>query len=75
MGASAADDPAIERVREGIFFLGATVIEQIRRFEADGHRSLADIVAPDLHRPFPAASIIELSVSDGEVARVPAGAG
>lgn len=73
LGASFADDPAIERVREGIFFLGATVIEQIRRFEADGHRSLADIVGPDLHRPFPAASIVELSVSDGEVAHVPLG--
>ncbi len=73
LGTSSSDDPAIERVREGIFFLGATIIEQVRRFEADGHRSLADIVAPDVSRPFPAASIVELTAPEGGLARVPTG--
>jgi type VI secretion system protein ImpG len=67
-------DPSQERVREGLFFLGATVIDEVARFEADGHQALASIVAPDLQRPFPAATIVQLSVAEGDAVRVPAGA-
>jgi type VI secretion system protein ImpG len=67
-------DPTQERVREGLFFLGATVVDEIRRFEAEGHRSVAEIVAPDLGRPFPAATIVQLGLEDGHAVHVPAGA-
>jgi type VI secretion system protein ImpG len=69
-----SDDPDLERVREGIFFLGATVTDQIRRFEADGYFALADIAASDLGRPFPAASIVLLSTTERGVTRVDDGA-
>jgi type VI secretion system protein ImpG len=72
LGERSTDAP-LERVREGLFYLGAAAIDQIRHFESDGQRALADVVAPDLLRPFPAATIVELS-SDRAVRRVPAGA-
>jgi type VI secretion system protein ImpG len=71
--ATLSTDAPLERVREGLFFLGATAIDRIRQFESEGQRALADVVAPDLLRPFPAATVVELS-SDRAVRRVPAGA-
>jgi len=72
LGTPSTDAP-LERVREGLFYLGAAAVDRIREFESDGQRALADVVAPDLQRPFPAATIVELS-SDRSVRRVPAGA-
>jgi type VI secretion system protein ImpG len=72
LGAASHDAP-LERVREGLFYLGATAMDRIREFESDGQRAMADVVAPDLLRPFPAATIIELSGSRS-VQRVPTGA-
>lgn len=66
-------DAPLERVREGLFYLGAAAIDRVREMEAEGQRALADVVAPDLLRPFPAATIVELS-SERSVRRVPAGA-
>jgi type VI secretion system protein ImpG len=74
MAGAFASDPAQERVREGLLFLGASLIDQVGRLEADGHRSLADIVAPDVGRPFPSATIVELSSPPGRVVYAPAGA-
>ncbi len=67
-------DPSLERVREGLFFLGATLIDQIQKHEAEGYRALAEVVAPAIARPFPAATIVELTARDGACRRVPAGA-
>jgi type VI secretion system protein ImpG len=69
-----SNDPDLERVREGVFFLGATVTDQIRRFEADGYAALAEIAAADLRRPFPAASIVELAATGGDVIHIDHGA-
>jgi type VI secretion system protein ImpG len=69
-----SDDPDLERVREGVFFLGAAVTDQIRHFEADGYAALADIAAADLRRPFPAASIVEFSTTGSDVTHVESGA-
>jgi type VI secretion system protein ImpG len=71
---SPSDDPDLERVREGVFFLGASVTDQIRRFEADGYAALADIAAADLGRPFPAASIVLFSTTERGVTHVEDGA-
>jgi type VI secretion system protein ImpG len=71
--AQTTTDAPLERVREGVFYLGAACIDRVREFEAEGQRALADVVAPELLRPFPAATIVELS-SEGAVRRVPAGA-
>ena len=46
------------------------MIDRIRDFEADGQRALAEVVAPALMRPFPAATIVE--VTSPTVQRVPA---
>src|SRR5258708_17010979 len=70
--AQATTDAPLERVREGLFYLGAACIDRVRELEAEGQRALADVVAPELLRPFPAATIVELS-SDA-ARRVPAGA-
>jgi type VI secretion system protein ImpG len=67
-------DPSLERVREGLFFLGATLIDQIQRHEAEGYRALAEVVAPAVTRSFPAATIAQLTARDGGCRRVPAGA-
>jgi type VI secretion system protein ImpG len=67
-------EPSLERVREGLFYLGAAVVDQVREFEAEGYRALADVVAPGLARPFPAATIVELSSTDGAAHKVTAGA-
>jgi type VI secretion system protein ImpG len=67
-------EPSLERVREGLFYLGATVVDRVREFEAEGYRALADVVAPGLARPFPAATIVELSSTDGAAHKVTAGA-
>jgi type VI secretion system protein ImpG len=72
--ARTSNDPSLERVREGLFYLGATIVDQIRELELDGFRAIADVVAPALARPFPAATVIELSVAEGPVERVLAGA-
>ncbi|MGH7296520.1 MAG: type VI secretion system baseplate subunit TssF, partial [Polyangiaceae bacterium] len=45
----------------------------MRELEGDGQRALADVVAPDLLRPLPAATIVELA-TERSVRRVPAGA-
>ncbi|HEY1698018.1 MAG TPA: type VI secretion system baseplate subunit TssF [Polyangiaceae bacterium] len=66
-------DAPLERVREGLFYLGAACIDRVRELEAEGQRALADVVAPDLLRPFPSATILELSV-EKVGRRVPAGA-
>jgi type VI secretion system protein ImpG len=71
--AETTTDAPLERVREGLFYLGATCIDRVRELEAEGQRALAEIVAPELLRPFPAATIALLS-SEGGVRRVPAGA-
>ncbi|MCL2723965.1 MAG: type VI secretion system baseplate subunit TssF [Polyangiaceae bacterium] len=54
-------DPTIERMREGLAYLGATLVDKTGEFQADGFRTLAEVVAPSLLRPFPAATIVELS--------------
>src|SRR5579862_2635998 len=66
-------DAPLERVREGLFYLGAACTDRVRELEAEGQRALADVVAPDLLRPFPAATILEFSVEKA-ARRVPAGA-
>jgi type VI secretion system protein ImpG len=66
-------DAPLERTREGLLYLGAACIDRVRELEAEGQRALADVVAPDLLRPFPAATILELSVEKSG-RRVPAGA-
>jgi len=66
-------DAPLERTREGLLYLGAACIDRVRELEAEGQRALADVVAPDLLRPFPAATILELS-AEGPGRRVPAGA-
>src|SRR5580658_9674132 len=71
---SPSDDPDLERMREGVFFLAASVTDQIRRFEAEGYAALADIAAADLGRPFPAASIALFSTTERGVTRVEGGA-
>ncbi len=68
-----ASDPAQERVREGLLVMAASILDQVGRFESSAHRSVADIVAPDLARPFPAATLVELGAASG-VVTVPAGA-
>lgn len=65
-------DAPLERVREGLFYLGAACIDRVRELEAEGQRALGDVVSPELLRPFPAATIVELS--SAAVRRVPAGA-
>ena len=66
-------DASLERVREGLFYLGATCLDRVRELEGDGQRALAEVVAPDLLRGYPAATIVELlSTSAGQQA--PAGA-
>jgi type VI secretion system protein ImpG len=71
---SVSHDPDAERMREGLFYLAATVLRQIDRFEADGHAALADIAAPDLKRPFPSATLVELTSTSDGVTRVESGA-
>jgi type VI secretion system protein ImpG len=71
--AAPSSDAPLERAREGIFYLAATVMDQTREFERDGQRALAEVVAPDVLRPRPAATVVELA-SERPVARVPAGA-
>ena len=66
-------DAPLERVREGLFYLGAAAIDRIRQLEAEGQRALADVVAPELLRPMPSATILELS-AERSARRVPAGA-
>ena len=66
-------DAPLERAREGLLYLGAACMDRVRELEAEGQRALADVVAPDLLRPFPAATILELS-AEGPGRRVPAGA-
>ncbi|MGH7298614.1 MAG: type VI secretion system baseplate subunit TssF, partial [Polyangiaceae bacterium] len=72
LGQPTADAP-LERVREGLFYLGATCMDRVRELEGDGQRALADVVAPDLLRPLPAATIVQLA-TERSVRRVPAGA-
>ena len=72
LGALSTDAP-LERVREGLFYLAGAAVDRIRQFESEGHRALADVVAPDVLRPFPAATVVELS-SERSVRLVPAGA-
>jgi type VI secretion system protein ImpG len=67
-------EPSLERMREGLFYLAATVVDRVREFETEGYRALADVVAPGLARPFPAATIVELSSTDGAMHKVTAGA-
>lgn len=73
LGEPASNDAPLERAREGLFFLGAVAMDQVRELEGDGQRALADVVAPDLMRPFPSATIVELA-AERAVRRVPAGA-
>ncbi len=65
-------DPEVERFRQGLFYLGARLLEQSHRFEGEDYRALAELVSPDLSRPIPAATIVELSGAEGAV-KVPAG--
>ncbi|WP_394848627.1 type VI secretion system baseplate subunit TssG [Pendulispora brunnea] len=57
---------ALDRVRRGVYSLAASVIERIHHFQADSHRALAEVVAASSTRPFPAATIVELSLSGAE---------
>jgi type VI secretion system protein ImpG len=66
-------DAPLERVREGIFYLAATVMDRTRELEGSSQHALAEVVAPDVLRPRPAATIVELA-ADRPIARVPAGA-
>jgi type VI secretion system protein ImpG len=70
--AETTTDAPLERAREGLFYLGASCMDRVRELESEGQRALAESVAPEVLRPFPAATILELS-SDS-VRRVPAGA-
>jgi type VI secretion system protein ImpG len=54
-------EPSAERVREALMYLGATVVDRVADLDAEGYRALADVAAPSLGRPSPAATIIELS--------------
>ncbi|WP_394838108.1 type VI secretion system baseplate subunit TssG [Pendulispora rubella] len=64
---------ALDRVRRGVYALAASIIERIHRFQADSHRALAEVVAASSMRPFPAATIVELSLAGSESKqRVPA---
>ncbi|WP_394822254.1 type VI secretion system baseplate subunit TssF [Pendulispora albinea] len=68
-----SSEPQVERFRQGLFHLGATLLEQSRRFEGESYRALGELVAPDLSRPFPAATLVELSDAS-HATHVPAGA-
>jgi type VI secretion system protein ImpG len=73
LGGPVSTDAPLERAREGLFFLGAAATDRARELEADGQRALADVIAPDLLRPTPSATVVEL-VAERAVRRVPAGA-
>ncbi|WP_394827318.1 type VI secretion system baseplate subunit TssG [Pendulispora albinea] len=69
-----AMDASLERIRRGVFAIGAAILERIPDFEMESHGALADVVAPSLARPFPAATIVQLEPEDGRSRRIAAGA-
>lgn len=55
-----ADDPDVERLLEGVAFLGAGLRARIERAGDELAYSLAELIAPQVVLPLPAATIVEL---------------
>jgi type VI secretion system protein ImpG len=70
-------DPDVERLLEGFAFLAAKIRERLDAAVPELVQDLAEILAPHVLRPVPAATVVEFLPTPGALrsrARVPAGA-
>lgn len=67
-------DPDVERLLEAFAYLGEHVRKLVDESAPDAAQSFADAIAPELLRPFPSATIVELTPPPGaRRVHVPAG--
>jgi type VI secretion system protein ImpG len=67
-------DPDVERLLEAFAYLGEHVRKLVDESAPDAAQSFADAIAPELSRPFPPATILELTPPPGaRRVHVPAG--